>query len=78
MTSRAGPAEPQHLAFPDEAFRAAPPVAGPPHPFSLPPMQPFELANGIKVYLVEQHALPLVSMDLNFDGGDRIAPARPG
>ena len=34
-------------------------------------MKPFTLTNGIKVFLVEQHALPIVSMDLNFDGGGR-------
>ena len=37
-------------------------------------MKPFTLKNGIKVYLVEQHALPIVSMDLNFDGGSITDP----
>ena len=36
--------------------------------------KPFTLKNGIKVYLVEQHALPIVSMDLNFDGGSITDP----
>ena len=62
-------ATPQELAFPDEAFRKEQPKAGAPRPFRLPPVKPFTLKNGIKVYLVEQHALPIVSMDLNFDGG---------
>ncbi|HEX4420255.1 MAG TPA: pitrilysin family protein [Kofleriaceae bacterium] len=69
-----GPAAPQALVFPDEAFRAHPPAAGAPRPFRLPAMKSFSLRSGIKVYLVEQHALPLVSMDLNFDGGAAIDP----
>ena len=58
------PATPQELAFPDEEFRAHQPVAGPPRPFRLPGVKTFTLKSGIKVYLVEQHGLPLVSMDL--------------
>ena len=62
-------AQPQDLVFPDEPFRAHQPPAGPPHAFKLPKVQTFTLPGGIAVYLVEQHALPIVSMDLNFDGG---------
>jgi predicted Zn-dependent peptidase len=67
-------AAPQELVFPDEEFRARQPVAGPPRPFRLPPVKSFTLKSGIKVYLVEQHGLPLVSMDLNFDGGSLVDP----
>jgi zinc protease len=67
-------ATPQELVFPEEAFRAHQPVAGPPRPFRLPPVKSFTLASGVKVYLVEQHGLPLVSMDLNFDGGAAVDP----
>lgn len=67
-------AQPQNLAFPDEDFRAHQPGATAPRPFRLPAMKPFTLKNGIKVYLVEQHALPIVSMDLNFDGGSITDP----
>ena len=67
-------AAPQDLVFPDEEFRGRAPVAGPPRPFRLPPVQSFALDAGIQVYLVEQHALPIVSMDLNFDGGAAIDP----
>jgi len=67
-------AQPQNLAFPDEDFRRSQPQAGPPRPFKLPAMKPFTLKNGIKVYLVEQHTLPIVSMDLNFDGGSMSEP----
>ena len=67
-------AAPQNLTFPDEDFRAHQPAAGAPRSFRLPPVKPFTLDNGIKVYLVEQHALPIVSMDLNFDGGSITDP----
>jgi predicted Zn-dependent peptidase len=67
-------AEAQALVFPEEAFRAQPPAAGAPRPFRLPPVQAFTLASGIQVYLVEQHTLPLVSMDLHFDGGAAVDP----
>ncbi|MDQ3365003.1 MAG: insulinase family protein [Myxococcota bacterium] len=70
----AQPATPQELAFPDEAFRAEQPKAGAPRPFRLPKVKPFTLKSGIKVFLVEQHELPIVSMDLNFDGGAMTDP----
>jgi predicted Zn-dependent peptidase len=70
----AGPATqtatPQQLQFPEgEPFRLQQPQAGPPRPFQLPQVKPFRLDNGLQVFLVERHTLPLVSMDLNFDGG---------
>src|SRR5439155_19558162 len=67
-------AQPQDLKFPDEDFRAHQPAALTPHGFKLPPVKPFTLANGSSAYLVEQHALPIVSMDLNFDGGSLADP----
>src|SRR3954466_9959704 len=67
-------AQPQDLVFPDEAFRAVAPAAGEPRPFRLPAVQAFALACGIEVYLVEQHALPLVSIDLAFPGGAAVDP----
>ena len=68
-------ASPQELAFPEEPFRNEQPKAGAPRPFKLPKVKPFTLKSGIKVYLVEQHVLPLVSIDLNFDGGSMVDPA---
>lgn len=70
----AEPAAPQDLVFPDEAFRARPPAIGAPRPVRLPPVASFTLASGIAVTLVEQHTLPLVSIDLNFDGGAAVDP----
>lgn len=67
-------ATPQDLVFPDEAFRATQPPAGPLRPFKLPKVQTFKLASGTTVYLVEQHLLPIVSMDLTFDGGSISDP----
>jgi zinc protease len=67
-------AQPQNLAFPDEAFRAEQPKPGENRPFNLPSMKPFTLKNGIKVFLVEQHTLPIVSIELNLDGGSMSDP----
>ncbi|MBC7975019.1 MAG: insulinase family protein, partial [Myxococcales bacterium] len=69
------PAQPQVLAFPEDAFRAHPPAAGEPRPFRLPAMQAFTLDAGVRVFLVEQHTLPLVSIDLSFEGGSAVDPA---
>jgi zinc protease len=74
MSSTTQTAQPQNLEFPNEDFRAHQPAAAAPRPFRLPPVKPFALENGIKVYLVEQHNLPIVSMDLNFDGGSMTDP----
>ena len=67
-------AQPQELAFPDEDFRATQPKPAKARPFNLPAITPFTLDNGIQVYLVEQHVLPIVSLDLSFDGGTMTDP----
>ena len=38
------------------------------------PIQHWSLANGAKVYLVESHAIPMVDVELDFDGGARRDP----
>lgn len=69
-------AQPQELTFPEgEAFRLEQPQADAPRQFQLPQVKSFTLDNGIRVFLVERHALPLVSMDLNFEGGALRDPA---
>ncbi|MBE7451223.1 MAG: insulinase family protein [Kofleriaceae bacterium] len=68
-------AQPQELTFPDEPFRAEQPRPAPERPFKLPRVQTFKLKSGIAVYLVEQHTLPVVSLDLTFDGGAIADPA---
>jgi zinc protease len=67
-------AQPQELVFPDEAFRAEQPKPAATRPFDLPTIKPFKLKSGIDVYLVEQHVLPIVSMDLTFAGGSISDP----
>jgi predicted Zn-dependent peptidase len=67
-------ATPQELTFPEEAFRATQPPPAAPRPFQLPTMKPFTLRSGVQVYLVEQHTLPIVSLDLVFDGGSVTDP----
>jgi len=68
-------ATPQELSFPDEAFRAEQPKPGKLRPFQLPKIKPFKLDSGVEVYLIESHTLPIVSIDLNFDGGSISDPA---
>lgn len=54
--------------FPEEAFRDTQPQPSAMRPFNLPGINQFNMA-GIDVYLVERHDLPVVSLELNFDGG---------
>lgn len=62
-----------------EAFRHQQPEPSKPRDFNLPEVQTFKLANGIDVYLVENHTLPIVSADLHFVGGTIYDPAdKPG
>jgi zinc protease len=74
FSARAASLVVQELEFPEEAFRAEQPGAGEPRPFQLPRVKRFKLQNGIDVYLIEQHELPIVSIDLSFDGGGRNDP----
>lgn len=69
------PPAPQDLVFPDEEFRKTQPPAAAERPFQLPPINTFALKNGVSVYLIEQHNLPLISIDLEFDGGALAEPA---
>lgn len=74
MTFPTQTATPQELTFPEEDFRLKQPTGSAPRPFRLPKVRPFRLANGMSVYLVEQHALPIVSLDVNFEGGSMVDP----
>lgn len=47
----------------------------PPPEIKIPPYSQFELDNGMKVYLVEDHELPLVSGVATIYTGDRLEPA---
>jgi predicted Zn-dependent peptidase len=65
---------PQDLQFPDDAFRHVQPAPLATRPFRVPPVQTFTLDGGIEVYLVEQHVLPIVQMQLELDGGSLVDP----
>lgn len=52
-----------------------PPVLGPPPKVSLPPVITRELANGLKLMIVEQHELPLADFVLVVGGGGTMDPA---
>ena len=65
----------QVLAFPVDEFRRSQPAAAPPRPFSSPTIERFGLANGIEVYLAEQHRLPTVLAELVLAGGSADDPA---
>ncbi len=65
--------------MPDEPWRAKPPEAAAASKLSLPIPTSFKLANGLTVYLMEQHNLPIVSAHLIvLSGSDANPPDKPG
>jgi zinc protease len=66
-------------AIADQDWRGNVPPPGPPSPLRLPVPTRFQLANGLTVYHLEQHSLPVVSANLVvLCGSDRNPPALPG
>lgn len=64
---------------PDAPFRAKPPAADGTIAFVAPKPVEMTLSNGVRVLLVEQHALPVVAVRLVIAGGAGDVPnARPG
>jgi zinc protease len=59
---------------PDAPFRQQPPVPGPEPSFTPPRWQRFKLKNGLDVYLVEFHDLPLVDFNLMIKTGGAANP----
>jgi zinc protease len=59
----------------DQDWRANPPAAGPIPQMNLPVPKIFTLANGLTVYLVERHDLPVVSSNLILLSGSERNPA---
>lgn len=58
------------LSFPEgEPFRKEQPKPGPIKSFEQPPVTRFTLKNGVEVFLIEDHDLPTVSMQLAIPGG---------
>src|SRR3982751_901959 len=64
---------------PDSAFRAQPPAPGAPVEFHAPVPQQLTLKNGLRVYLIERHGVPLVSVSLALrSGADTDPPGKAG
>jgi zinc protease len=64
---------------PDAAFRQQAPVAGPEPTFTPPHWKRFKLKNGLEVFLVEFHDLPLIDFNLMIKtGGAANPPDRAG
>jgi zinc protease len=64
---------------PEEAWRAKAPAAGPAPKLTLPVAKAFKLQNGLSVYLIERHKLPLMSAALVITGGSAVNPSgKPG
>lgn len=55
--------------------RSHPPEIGPPPAFAPPPVHRFALSNGLPVYLVEKHEVPLVQVNLVVRAGAVDEPA---
>jgi zinc protease len=69
----------QAKAADSEPWRAQQPKAGAASKLTLPVPTQFKLANGLTVYLVEQHKLPIVSANLVVLAGSENNPAdKPG
>ncbi len=65
--------------MPDEAWRSPAPKAGAASKLTLPVPAHFQLPNGLHVYLVEQHSLPVVAANLVVLAGSETNPAeQPG
>ncbi len=54
--------------------RSAPPALGPAPSLRLPPVQKFTLASGLPVWLIEQHEVPLVQVNLVVRAGSSADP----
>jgi zinc protease len=73
--------EPEYSAEFDQAqaWRKNAPQPGPQPKLSLPEPKTFTLANGLKVYLVESHSLPVMSASLvALAGSEGDSPKKPG
>ncbi len=76
-----GPAAPPPIAKADtnQEWRSRAPLPGDPSPLTLPVPVTFRLSNGLTVYLIEQHSLPVVSANLILlCGSERNPPDRSG
>jgi zinc protease len=75
--SSAPPIDPPPI--PGQDWRNLPPMPGPAPALSLPIPHKFLLANGLTLFLIEQHGLPVVAANLiTLSGSDRNPPRQPG
>lgn len=58
--------------------RTRPPALRPPAQVKMPPVESVTLANGLKLYVVEMHEVPLVQFTLSVNGGGRLDQGTPG
>jgi len=66
-------------AIPDQDWRNTAPLPGPAPALNLPIPRKFRLGNGLNVFLVEQHSLPIVSANvITLSGSDQNPPGQPG
>jgi zinc protease len=70
LASSSVPAQTQ--ARPD---RSTPPKPGPPAALKLPPIQKQKLTNGLSVWLIEQHEVPVAQVNLIIGSGAAAEPA---
>ena len=76
LLSACGPKEPVQPAV---DYRATPPQPLSPRPFQLPELTTGTLSNGVTVVVVENHEVPLVYVQMEFEHGSWTDPAdRPG
>jgi zinc protease len=67
------------VQIPDQDWRRLPPMPGPAPAISLPIPQKCKLPNGLTLYLIEQHSLPVVAINIiALSGSDRNPPGQPG
>ncbi len=55
--------------------RTTPPKPGPPPALTLPPIQKQTLSNGLAVWIIEQHEVPVAQVNLIVKGGSAADPA---
>lgn len=63
------------VAGESRAQTVSPPPAGTLRPYVFPPVEQFQLSNGLKVILVQKHTLPVVEGRLLLDAGAQREPA---